>query len=115
MTRQQFIQSRNRYRIEAAIGALVWVVLFFGPIGLMAWLEPSRGGLSAPVWRALSVGALAVMVASLSLVWIRTLRLTKRLGLRCPERKKPVIGMASLVIATGRCGHCEGKVLDEAA
>ena len=115
MTRQQFIQSRNRYRNAAAIGALVWVVLFFGPVGLMAWLEPNRGELPKHLWLVLNIGAFAIMVAALSFVWIRTSRLPKRFGLRCPECKKPVVGMSSLVIATGRCGHCGGKVLDEAA
>lgn len=46
MTRDQFIQNRNRDRNAAAVGALIWVVLFCGPVGLMAWLEPERGQLS---------------------------------------------------------------------
>ena len=115
MTRQEFIQSRNRYRNAAAFSALIWVILFFGPIGFMAWLEPNRGELPVTIWRALNLGAFVIMAAALAFVWIRSSRLIKRFGLCCPECKKPVVGMSSLVIATGRCGHCGGKVLNDTA
>jgi hypothetical protein len=115
MTRQQFIQGRNRYRNAAAIGAVIWVVMFFGPVGFMAWLEPNRGELPPHVWLVLNVCAFAVMAAAWSFILIRTSRLTKRFGLQCPECKKPLFGMSSVVIASGRCGHCGGRVLDDAA
>jgi len=115
MTRQQFIQGRNRCRNSLAIGTLVWAVLFFGPAGLMSWLEPRRGDLPSHIWLGLNICAFSIMAASLLFVWIRTLRLNKRFGLQCPECKKPLLGTSSIVISSGRCGHCGGKVLDDAA
>jgi hypothetical protein len=115
MTRQEFIQNRNRYRNAVAVVVLIFVFLFWGTIFLMAWLQQNRSDSLMNIWPALNVGAFAIMVAAFSFLWIRTSRLITRFGLRCPECKKPVFGMSRLVIATGRCGHCGGKVLDDTA
>jgi hypothetical protein len=115
MTRQEFIRKRDKQRNTAAVCSLVALVIMFAPVGFMAWLEPRRDELPAHVWTILSVTAISLMVGGLALVCIISWRLSRRLGLCCPECKKPVMQMSSLVIATGRCGHCGGRVLDEAA
>jgi hypothetical protein len=114
MTRQEFIAKRNKQRKDGAVCALVALVIIVAPVGLMAWLEPRRSALPAHVWSILNFAAIALMVVGLSLVVIFPWRLKKRAGLCCPECKKSVFEMSSLVIATGRCGHCGGKVLDDA-
>ena len=115
MTRQEFIKRRDKQRKVGAVWGFIAFVILIGPIGFMAWLEPRREDLPVHVWTVLNVVAFSLMVAGLSLAWIMPSRLSKRLGLCCPECKKPVLGMSSLVIATGRCGHCGGRVLDDAA
>jgi hypothetical protein len=114
-TRQEFIKKRDKQRKVGGVCGLVALVILFAPVGFMAWFEPRRDELPAHVWAVLNVVAISLMVVGLSLVCIIPLRLSKRLGLCCPECKKSVLNMSSLVIATGRCGHCGGRVLDDAA
>ena len=114
MTRQEFITKRNKQRNVGAVCALVALVILFAPVGFMAWLEPRRSELPAHVWSVLNFAAIALVFVGLSLVVIIPWRLKKRAGLCCPECKKSVLEMSSLVIATGRCGHCGGRVLDDA-
>jgi hypothetical protein len=115
MTREEFIKTRDKQRKVGAVCGLFAMVILFAPLAFMAWLEPGRSELPAHVWTILNVAAISLMVGGLSLVCIILMRLSKRFGLCCPECKKSVLNMSSLVIATGRCGHCGGRVLDDAA
>ena len=115
LTRQEFIKRRDKQHKVGAICGVACLVILLGPLAFMAWLEPRHGELPAHVWPILNVAAVSVMVIGFLLACSIPLRLSKRFGLCCPECKKSVLSMSSLVIATGRCGHCGGIVLDDAA
>jgi hypothetical protein len=115
MTRKEFIQRGDKQRKVSALWALVALAMLIGPIGFMAWLEPRHGDWPTYIWTILHVVMIVLMVAGVTSSFIIPSRLSKRLGLCCPECKKPLLAMSALVIATGRCGHCGGRVLDDAA
>jgi len=113
MTRQEFINIRATQRKTAAVCSVVALIFLFAPAGLMAWLEPSRSELPAHIWTILHYTAITLMVGGALLAVIIPWKSSKRLGFCCPECKKSVLNMSSLVIATGKCGHCGGRVLDD--
>jgi hypothetical protein len=114
MKLEEFIRNRDRYRHRGAFGALAGLVLFMGPLFLLAHFEQEHETWTKGSWRALTVFGVVVMVAVWPLVWVWSSRLATRFGLRCPHCRKEVVGMSSIVIATGNCGYCGGRVLDEA-
>jgi hypothetical protein len=114
MTRLEFIAKRDKLRKLALICGLVGLVGFIAPVCFMSWLEPRREDLPAHLWSVLNFAALAIWFVGMTAFFIIQWRLTKRAGHCCPACKKSVIEMSSVVIATGRCGHCGAKVLDDA-
>ena len=114
MTRQEFIKNRDKQRKTGIVSSLAMLVCLFAPVVFMAWLEPRRSELPEHAWTISNVAAITVMVVGILSSFIIQMRLTKRLGFNCPECKKSVFGMSALVIATGRCGHCGARVLDDA-
>ena len=114
ITRQEFIERRDKQRKISGIWSIVLLLLMFGPVCFMAWLEPRRHDLPAHVWTFLSYTTIFLIFGVLASIYINTWRLTRRFGVCCPECKKSVMQMQALVIATGRCGHCGGRVLDDA-
>jgi len=113
MTRQEFIKNTNRYRNAVTVSALVALVCLFVPVGFMAWLDPNRSELPHHVWTILNIAAFVVIAAGYAFMFVRMSRLSKPLGLCCPQCKKSVVQMSAVVIATGKCGHCGARVLDE--
>ena len=115
MTRQEFIECRDRYRRTVAPWGLVALCVFVGTIALMAHIEPKCESWPTPIWLGMNVGAVALMVGAVSTAVIKEARLARRLGISCPHCRRRLTMMMALVVASGRCGNCGAKVLDDAA
>ena len=115
MTLHEFITKRNRYRNATALTSLAAFGVFMGTAFLMTQLEPQRDRWPRASWIAMCVAAGVILVAAFPLMWFAASKLATRFGMRCPHCTKVVDRMSSLVIATGKCGRCGGRVLDDAA
>jgi hypothetical protein len=117
MTLKEFISRKQAWQASTSKVVVTGTLILFGLIFLISWLEHHLVVLGYPLWLD------KVFVCLLMLLSVCVIPLLKRFmtrqfeqfGVMCPKCGKPLVGRNSgILVATGKCGECGAKVLNDA-
>ena len=111
--RREFVENTRRLWLRLNVIPLtVFLALIFAP---MLAAMPFRASLAAlraagrEVWVMSAFGVYFLLVFVLT-GWLAR-RITHDRRVRCPGCRGSLLGIRSVVVATGKCGHCGAQVL----
>jgi len=116
MTKQEFITQHQRQESELNRRLGRWMMVLF--VGILAMIplgdRIEKSELNETWVKGVLVSVFVGLLAGLGALAWYVVRLQKRHSHHCPHCRKPFIGLAAnIVIATGNCGDCGGKVFDD--
>lgn len=115
MRKAEFISKIGIWETRQKRNKRILMGCFFGALAMwlvfMNWLDHSAP--SSPSRIALSCFPIFLLAALWVAQFFSIRRIYKRYGMKCPACGKGLGGVAPIVIATGNCGMCGQRILDE--
>lgn len=119
MTRAAFLERTHRYSRAQGAAGLVFVIIFAVSclLGVSSYEAQDDvailwGQYAADVAPAVAAGA--PLLLGLVIVTIASVAGTKRHRIDCPHCEATLVHSTSIVIASGNCPRCGGRVIDDA-
>jgi hypothetical protein len=113
MTRAEFVE-RNKEVSKNVDRGNKWFLVFLGFFAVFFFILDKFGNNVPAFIRGPILVLFGGMLGIAILLGTRATRRRRELGLLCPHCKKDFLGISyQFVVASGRCGHCGGVVLDD--